>query len=140
MSYDRNRIRGRHPRACTCVECQERQEWSLPKRPGFQSRLATPEEAERLKAAEERNRRARYGNKNALQLSGKDGSAWGCLIVLVLAALIAGAVLFFVVDPFSDDSQQTTEAQAEEDRNWLGINCGEPRKRRRGGWVRALTC
>ena len=30
MSYDRRRLRGYHPKACTCAECQERKNWRVP--------------------------------------------------------------------------------------------------------------
>ena len=31
MSYDRRRLRGDHPPACTCVDCEERRRWRLPR-------------------------------------------------------------------------------------------------------------
>ena len=33
MSYDPRRIQGEHPPACTCVECEERRQWRLSRRP-----------------------------------------------------------------------------------------------------------
>ena len=31
MSYDRRRLRGDHPAACTCFDCEERRKWRLPR-------------------------------------------------------------------------------------------------------------
>lgn len=43
MSYDRRRIRGDHPPACTCVDCEERRKWRLPRRPySSPNRASTP--------------------------------------------------------------------------------------------------
>ena len=33
------RFRGLHPPACTCVDCEERHKWRLPKVPRYQARL-----------------------------------------------------------------------------------------------------
>ena len=47
-------------------------------------------------------------------------------------------ILLFAGNGTSEGSQQTTGAQVEEGGGWFGINCDEPRKRRRGGWLKAL--
>ncbi len=42
MSYDRRRIRGDHPAACTCVDCDERRKWRLQRTSRNQRAPATP--------------------------------------------------------------------------------------------------
>ncbi len=42
MSYDRRRLRGAHPSACTCVDCEEQRKWQLPRVSKRQQTTASP--------------------------------------------------------------------------------------------------
>ena len=42
MSYDRRRLRGAHPSACTCVDCEEQGKWQLPRASKRQQTTASP--------------------------------------------------------------------------------------------------
>ena len=63
------------------------------------------------------------------------------LVCLVLAVALLGAIWLWHASPAVQETGRSVAGKVETfGGNLFSMDCDEPRKRRRGGWVRALFC
>ena len=160
MAYDPHRLRGYHPRACTCVRCEIMRREPPQREPPRQHTPAQAQnpEPEMVSGRPIRRSAARITPRSAFASSSRRRSPagrvfgtvgyvisvplWLAMIALLLLPLLFIAMgVWQSVDPEGSRTGVVAEAK-QKVAGGLGIDCDgvEWKRKRRGGWFKGVIC